>query len=129
MLTKEAAAAAMDGNEYGSEGTPELFAEMKANRLVAVFGYSDDVTELRGAVNDEVYGSAHFTRDGLLANQCEDGCPYFEREKASAKLVDADFGNDGWVFKTSIPHAVFNIVEDGDQYGQGIVFSLDQLEA
>jgi hypothetical protein len=124
MLTKEEAAAQMDGNEYGSEGSPELFAEMKTVGLVAVFGYSDDVTELRGAVHDETYSETYFTPDGILQNQCEDGCPYFKREAARAKLLKADFGDNGWTYETPIPHATFNIVEDGDHYGQGIVFAL-----
>jgi hypothetical protein len=123
-MTKEEAAAAMDGNEYGREGSPELFAMMKAEGLVAVFGYSDDVTELRGAVNDETYSETYFTPTGILQNECEDGCPYYERAAKSAKLLKADFGDNGWTYETAIPHATFNIVEDGEHYGQGIVFAL-----
>lgn len=134
-MTKEEAAAALNGNEYGSEGSPELFKTMKDDGLVAVFGYSDDNMEFRGAEEDEVGcyngGSAHFTTKGLLVNRCEDGCPYFEAEKNAAVKVTAMWAKDGfsWTYATTIPHATFIIKEDGDDYCRGIVFALADVQA
>lgn len=133
MLTKEEAAAKMDGNEYGSEGSLDLFAEMKAARMVCLFGYSDDVVEVRGYEQDERgCGDIFVTECGLLTNRCEDDdCPYFaDLKRNAAKISVFDGGQEFGMFefRTKIPHALFKIMEDGDLYGSGIVFSLDDLE-
>jgi hypothetical protein len=40
-------------------------------------------------------------------------------------------GGDGlcWTFETSIPHATFTIVEDGEPFCRGIVFALSDVAA
>lgn len=132
MITKEEAAAAMDGNEYGSEGSPDLFKQMCEARLICLFGYSDDVVEMRGFYDDEFGTGDLFFADGKhLKNACEDDdCPYFNDLKAKASKVEVFDGGDEFgmfEFRTSIPHGIFRIMEDGDLYGSGIVFSLDDL--
>lgn len=132
MLTKEAAAAEMNGNEYGSEGSTDLFEQMKANRLVCLFGYSDDVVEVRGFENDEFgTGDLFFTAGGIMTNRCdEEDCPYFADAKRNAAKVEVFDGGDEFgmfEFRTDIPHARFNIMEDSELYSSGIVFSLDEL--
>lgn len=131
MLTKEEAAAKLDGNEYGEEGSPDLWKAMKEAGLVAVFGASDDLMEFRGAIDDEIDAwegtTAYLDRDGLLKNDCNDGdCPYFEKMQAKATTIKALWGADGfsWRYQTAIPHAKFVIKEDGENYSEGIVFAL-----
>lgn len=130
MNAKEAAAR-LDKSQYGNEGDDGLFREMKENRLVAVFGYSDDCMEMRGAVNDEFgMGPVHLDADGAIQNECEhDDCPYFERLIAKAPRVEAISDTDGYafVYRTDIPHETFEVFEEEDRYCRGIVFSLDQL--
>ena len=131
-MDKFEAAAALDGNEYGSEGSPKLFAQMKTDRLICLFGYSDDCEEMRGADDDE-FGTddLFFTSGGALKNQCEDDdCPYWQSERRQAAKVEVFDGGEEFgmfEFRTSIPHAAFRIIEDGELYGSGIVFSLDDL--
>lgn len=130
----QAAAQALDGNEYGSEGSKELFAQMKEAGLVAVFGYSDDNMEFRGAIYDEVPcfegGTAYITRDGLLENPCSDAdCPYHEKAMARAAEVEAIWCPDddpglSWVYVTDIPCETFLIKEGDETYCRGIVFAL-----
>lgn len=50
----KAFADAMNGREYRNEGSDALFAQMKRDGIVAVFGASDDLMEFRGAIYDEV---------------------------------------------------------------------------
>lgn len=135
MLTKEEAAARLDGNEYGEEGSKDLFAEMKAAGLVAVFGASDDLIEFRGAIDDEDYPEIdipiRLSSTGLMKSECDDeGCPYFAKLAANAPGISAKW-DDGsgfsWRYETSIPHAKFVIVEEGETYCEGIVFALDDL--
>lgn len=132
-MNKEEAAAALNGNEYGSEGSPELFAAMKDAHLVCLFGYSDDVVEIRGADDEFGTGDLFFTEAGVLKNVCEnDDCPHFADLKRNAAKVEVfDGGGEFGMFefRTTIPHALFRIMEGDDLYGSGIVFSLDELTA
>lgn len=132
-MTRDEAAAALDGSEYRKEGSKELFAAMKADGLVAVFGASDDLMELRGAIDDEVGayggGTAYLTASGLLTNYCDnDECPHFERAKKDAATVKAVWAPEGenlsWLYRTALPHATFQVNEDGEPYCRGIVFLL-----
>lgn len=127
-------AAALNGREYRNETTKadELAAE--ENGLVIVFGASDDLMEFRGAVNDEIGAwegaIAYFTTTGLLVNDCNDeDCPYFAKLQEGAATVDAKWDADGysWVYETAIPHATFDILEDGEKYCRGIVFALKDV--
>lgn len=132
-MTKEEAAAQLDGNEYCREGSVELWARMKVRGLVAVFGASDDLMEFRGAIHDEVGcyggGTAYVTHDGLLQSECDcEDCPYFGRLLDDAATIEASWSPDGedlsWAYITDIPHATFTIMEDGEPYCKGIVFAL-----
>jgi hypothetical protein len=131
------AAAALDGNQYREEGSRDLFAAMKAARLVAVYGASDDLMEFSGAINDELGAfdgaTAYLTKDGLLENECDsEECPHFKQSKKSASTITAMWcpGDPycSWAYSTSIPHETFRVMEDDDLYCVGIVFSLDRLE-
>jgi hypothetical protein len=132
-ITIAEAAARLDGNEYLHEGSPELWAEMKAAGLVAVFGASDDLMEFRGAIGDEAsaYGgfTASVSRGGLIANRCDDeDCPYFAQKHEKGAKVKAVWSESGdeppWTMKTALPHATFKIMEDGEVFCIGLVFSL-----
>ena len=131
-MTPAEAAARLDGNEYRKEGSKELFKAMKDAGLVAVYGASDDLMEFEGAISDEVGawngGTAHLSRDGLIANECEnDDCPHFKKALESAPAtIEAvwDVGGFSWQYDTAIPHAKFVIKEDGEDYCEGIVFAL-----
>lgn len=133
-MTKEEVAARMDGREYGSEMLDGEEKELHDARLVALFGYSDDVVEVRGASYDELGTDvAYFTSDGLLSNRCvNERCPYHRDEALGAASVKPKDGGDEyglWDWETTIPFARFLIMEDGEVYGSGIVFSLDELGA
>lgn len=137
-MTKEDLAAQIDGREYGAELTEEESAQAKANGLVVVFGASDDLMEFRGAIYDEqgVYdgGTALIDGSGLLPEreQIEDDATledWVERRK-TAKTIEALWAEEGdysWTYKTSIPHATFEIVEGDDAYCRGIVFALTEV--
>lgn len=135
MNTKEFAEM-LNGREIGEEISFEESQTAKENGLVVVFGASDDLMEFRGAIDDEVScyngGDAFLTTDGLFKNECDsDDCPYAERERAKCQIIEAVWcDGDGpcWTYETDIPHATFNIVEDGEPYCTGIVFHIDSLK-
>lgn len=130
MNAKELAAR-LNGAEYPLSIGSVIGAEAKASGLVIVYGASDDLMEFEGAIRDELGAyegtTAYITPAGLLQNECEnDECPHFETLKATAATIEALWDSDGysWTYKTAIPHETFEIVEDGEKYCRGIVFTL-----
>jgi len=134
-MTKEELAALLNGRQYRNEMTKGEEAAAKTAGLVVIFGASDDLMEIRGAVDDEVYPNGDgtpFTGTGLLKSECEDDdCPYFAKMLEGATGVYATFDDDGytWTYDTAIPHATFDILEDDVKYCRGIVFALADVPA
>lgn len=137
-MTKEELAARLNGRQYRNEITAGEAAEAKAAGLVVVYGYSDDNMEFEGAIRDEIGcydgGTAYLTRDGLLQNDCDDDeCPHFEKLKQKASTIEAIWspGDEqySWIYKTDIPHATFEIIEDDLPFCRGIVFALADVPA
>jgi hypothetical protein len=125
----------LDRRECNYEITPSEEIDAMQLGFVIIFGYSDDNAELRGAIRDEIgcYGGGiiYFDENGLLRNECDDDdCPYFERLKQQCKTVEAVWDSEGylWVYKTDIPHVIFDIFEDGEKYCRGIVFRMEDLK-
>lgn len=141
MITKEELAVFLDGNEYGREVSAGDDKTARESGLVVIFGASDDLVEFRGAIHDEIdaYGGRAFKidRKGVLpsfeqvAGRGEDECEdYFDR-KPHAQSVEAIWSdNEGycWTFKTDIPHAEFEIVEEGEKFCRGIVIDMTDLK-
>ena len=54
--------------------------------------------------------------------------PHFERAKKDAATVKAVWAPEGenlsWLYRTALPHATFQVNEDGEPYCRGIVFLL-----
>jgi hypothetical protein len=134
-MTKEELAKELHGNEYGEELDAFLEAQAVQAGLVVVFGYSDDLTEFRGAVHDETGCSAILlTKDGIFnQDECDSECKYFRAAREaiakSGNKIKARYDSEGWTYETTIPHATFDIMEDGRRYCRGIVFSLADTAA
>ena len=112
--------------------------DAKEAGLVVVYGYSDDNVEFAGSIDDEVGAyegtTVYLTPTGILREpDCDrDDCPYFAKEREKAKTIKAVWHNEGgpcWTFETDIPHETFTIVEDGEPWCIGIVFSMEDLRA
>lgn len=131
-MTTDELAAILNGREYRKEITRDEAHAAAESGLVVVYGASDDLMEFEGAISDELGAwegaTAYLTADGLLQNECPDeDCPYFEKQREKAATIKALWcAEDGysWTFETEIPHATFDIVEDGEPYCRGIVFAL-----
>lgn len=145
-MTPAELAAKLAGIEYPVRIPKEIEAEAKAAGLVIVFGASDDLMEFRGAIDDEVgaWGGATVRMDaegplpdfddvmeyGVHRDGKDRLRNYFRREGAS-KTVDALWcaaDDCSWTYRTDIPHATFEVMEDGEIYCRGIVFSLAALD-
>lgn len=136
-MTKEEFAALLNGREYGNEITSDEYTQAKALGLVVLFGYSDDNMEFRGAINDEIGcfdgRTVLIDKDGLLPSResidDDDELEKFFPRRRAAKEIEAIWDKDGysWTYKTDIPHAIFDIIEDGEKYCRGIVFAMVDL--
>ena len=139
MNTKDLAKL-LDGREMGSEINEAEEALAHGKGLVVVFGASDDLVEFRGAIEDEqgCYdgGTMLVDKKGLLPerDQIDDGDDdalkdYFKREPKAKKIEACWCAEDGysWTYSTDIPHETFEIVEGGEPYCRGIVFSIKDL--
>lgn len=136
LLAAKAFAEKLIDRQYGEELTPPEEEEARAAGLVVVFGASDDLAEFRGAIRDEAgIGAIRITTNGKFLED--------ERMDALKELVDEGvlsesdlpkFGviiarhtESGHSYDTSIPHAKFTVTEDGEHFGEGIVFHLSDL--
>ena len=137
-MTKEELAAQLSGLEYPVRIPGALIAAAQSSGLVILCGASDDLMEFYGARREEIGcydgGTAFVDADGILPDRdCLDGdeeiAEYVQRQK-SAKPIEALWcKEDGysWTYKTDIPHATFEVVEDEEPYCRGIVFALADL--
>lgn len=142
MGNKESLAARLNGREIGDEITSEEEKLAKTNGLVVIFGASDDLCELRGAIEDEVGcydgGTVFIGRDGKILQEIDDD----DREvlekyglykaahdaRMNAIQVEAEWcevEDYSWTYSTTTPHATFDILEDGEPYCRGIVIDLN----
>lgn len=135
-MNKETLASMLHGRDYMGEITEEECKIAKDNKLVVVFGSSDDLVEFRGFVNDE-QGAMDRTRipfssRGMIVNECdEDRCPYYQAKVDAATKIIVRWQNDSpnWFYETTIPHSTFDIMEGDDVFCRGIVFSMDDIRS
>ena len=136
-MTKEEMAAQLNGLEYPTRIPGMLIAAAQSSGLIILCGASDDLMEFYGARREEIGcydgGFAYVDQTGVLPDpdclddyDSEAGQDYHQR-KPNAKSIEALWcKEDGysWTYKTDIPHATFEVVEDGEPYCRGIVFAL-----
>lgn len=137
-MTHQKMAALLNGREYGSEMTKAEEEAAKKAGLVVIFGASDDLCELRGAVYDEVGvcdGGEFYIRKGKVLEMPD----HEESETLKKYGVNPQSLKDGaiwigalwckeggysWTYNIEREHSTFDIMEDGEKYCRGVVFAL-----
>lgn len=124
-------ASMINGRERGNELSSKEEALAKELGYVIVFGYSDDVTIFKGAINDEVGSyeglSIYINKNGLF-EECDCKCKYSMIAKSKCNKIKAIWGEEySWRYETSVPHSKFEIFEDDEKYCEGIVFDIRSL--
>lgn len=123
----------ISGKEYGyPQFTKEEIETARKNGFVIVYGYSDDLMEFEGAIQDEGGcfdgGRVYFSKTEVCQNS--------EEEKNYPNWINAVWDRDEdengnmitWTYETEIPHETFMIYEDGEPYCRGIVFGIDDVK-
>ena len=113
----------LDGRQYREEITRQEEQTAKENGFVVIYGASDDLCEIAGAISDEIDcydGGGFYLYNGrvLSEDECADEnycvkavwCPYYE--------------NCSWTYETSLPYAKFKIYKDDELYCIGIVVDI-----
>ena len=145
LNTPQAIAQALNGMEYPLR-IPKAIAEAaRISGVVIVSGGSDDLMLFEGAIHDDFGcydgGAAKVDAKGVLrawdsvkvdGNKAEIA-EWLERDK-TAKAIQAIWEpiepwGASWAYETSIPHATFDVMEDGGIYCRAIAFNLADLEA
>lgn len=137
-MTKEELAQIINGTQYPFYPKKGIIKSAKDNNLVIVYGHSDDLIEIDGAICEEIgaYGGVSFRvcKNGLCERPSEDdyGDDDFDDRfkkyldnKEKSKIIKAS--GPPWDITTDIPHCKFNILEDDDVQSVGIVFSLNDI--
>jgi hypothetical protein len=134
-LTIKAVAERLNGREYMHEVTKDERNEFSFDGITVVVGASDDNVEFYGYIDDEIGCWEEIIipvlDDEILkkcSDDCEDyDCPLWRNALSKAKNIRARFTNEGWKFDADFPHEKFVIMEDGEVFGEGIVFSKEDL--
>lgn len=126
-MTPSEAATLLNGREYRNEVDDNLRDIFIANRIVVVYGASDDIMIFDGAINDEFYGKTYLDENGLIENECVEDCPHYKKKIKNAKFV-SPLILDPWSYETNIQNIFyFHIMEDNNIYCRGMAFSLNDL--
>ena len=124
MTTIHEFAAKLNGREYGNETTKKECYEAKKLGFVIIYGYSDDNVELDGATTFKLNAKDVIPKH----DDCE--CKYCGYDKIQAETIEAVWCGESdysWTFKTKVPHATFDIMEDGETFCRGIVIDTRNL--
>lgn len=134
----------LHGLTYPLRIPKDVLKEAKAAGMVIVYGASDDLMEFDGAISDEIGAcdgtTALVDAKGLLPDwdsvkdESEEVVADYMARKPHVRMINAiwcpkDMPETSWAYETTIPHAVFDIMEDGEIYCRGIVFALADLAA
>ena len=127
----------LDGREYLNGITKEEEKLAKELGYVVVFGQSDDLCELSGAIDDEIgaYKGTiiYLSKEGIFKYENGPECPSCKLYRdtlnkcKNIKAVWCGKEDYAWAYETDIPHVTFGIYEDEYPYCQGIVFDLNNL--
>ena len=137
-MTKEEFALPLNGREIGNEINADECAMAKQYGLVVIYGASDDLIELRGAIHDEVGmydgGVLYIHAGGVSENGDNEECKRcrerMREDQKKAAAIKCEWGKEpfSWhIEPAKIPFAPFEITEDGEKFCRGIVISIADL--
>lgn len=122
---KEILAKELNGIEY-RDSIPNIKAA-KDNKLLIIHGASDDLVIIDGFITEQLdaYDGLEFYLSSNGEISLNDGI--------GGELIEAIFSPEyldtTWLFETEIPHATFDIMEDGELYCRGLVIDLNEFNA
>jgi hypothetical protein len=145
-----------NGRNYPLRLTTEEKQSLKDAGLVVIYPHGDDCAEVEGAITDEAgvfdggvlllakegvinstfYGFEQYIEerskqlvDYLEPDQFLSYAERFCQDVRSAVKINAiwDEGGYSWQYKLSIPHATFDLMENGEIMAKCVVFHVDDM--
>lgn len=123
--------------EIGHEVSAADKAWLIENNLVVIYGASDDLAEIDGAVCDEVgigwrNKSILFHRGSVYVPECDDeGCPHEEAIRNNCERVgvrwDESITGPSWYYIATFPHETFDVYDGDDYYCQAVIFKAESI--
>ena len=108
--------------EYPADEIWDMRKELENDGIVAVYGASDDLIEIEGAIQDE--GDCYKDRRFYLN---EDGLT--DKSEYYIKVTHPKNGTVQFEYDTNIPNVEwFNVVEDENLYCKGFLFNKNDLK-
>lgn len=123
----------LHNREYRNEITENECYLAEELGFVVVFGYSDDVTVLKGAINSEFSsfnGREVFLDENGVIEECECNCKHYEDAIRDKKILKSIWGVNGycWTFQIEgVEHYSFDILDEDEEYCKGIIFNIKSL--
>lgn len=147
-LTKEKLAEMLNGHDVFNRDMHGVPTNMEVwnNNLVVLYGHSDDLIVVRGAVHDEMnrYECTQFAL--VLAGEKVDDEEEVTNidipgifqlsddydQSNNPRLITVRYGSvdntqADWEFETAMPHATFMLTKKGKPFCKGIVIDLDEI--
>lgn len=113
----------------GDEVPYHMVIEAQRQNYLIVFGVSDDLIEVCGARSDEFDAfrptAIYVTSHRVYAAD--------ENRPAAAQPIHVEYSKPTtenpalWKLSTDIPHATFDVMEDGELFCRGLVIDLNNL--
>jgi len=147
-MTKEELAEIITGRDRREELAFFYKELVKKSGLVIIYGASDDIIEFDGFIRDEI--GAYEGTDFIIAMP-GDEIPVDEEEETYRKvkvltpvalnrkqvneknffqaLWSPEELDCSWLITTTLPHAPFDIMEDGELFCRGMVIDIKDLQA
>lgn len=124
MIELKSMAAKLNNSKYRNIPI-ELLNEAEHNGIAVIYGASDDLMQLMGALYDEFDcfdgGTCYLNKNGEIN--------YEETTPNKINIFWHDDGEYRWTYETTIPHETFDIyTSDGEKYCRGIVFFVSDLK-
>lgn len=127
----------LSGREYGEELTSEEEEQLKKDELVVVFGASDDLCEIRGAISDEI--DCYLDKTVVYVEEIDGFVSEDYYKNNPHELIKIDLykrpylkisSRDGyWRYELpKILNRKFNILEDEKIYCEGRIFFKEDLK-
>lgn len=130
-------ASQLNGTEYPFHPDQDIRQKAKESGLVIVYGASDDLMELDGAIYDEVEVLSNkkvlVHKGGVLGSkddlETDEEIEQWLNNKKNSRAIEAIWLEDGysWSYRTDIPHATFEIIEGNEKYCRGMVVDLKDI--
>jgi hypothetical protein len=145
-MTREEMAAMLNGRQYMNEILAHESAKARDAGLLVIYGASDDLIELCGAIENDsefdAFGGTSFrlASDGRIAPEVEpDDEDYLEKyglleaarkrfESAIKIKCESDANGYSWFIDTDIPFSPFDILEGAEKYCRGIVIDMRDVK-